>query len=656
MTSANQAQLRTRFTNALYDKSRNAIFAVDDKGLVYRMDSELRLVSKSANTLHGVALHGMCDDDLFIYTRDVAGNVVRWCKNTLNPLNFLLSGYLSDSAQEHLPPVPSPSHAIACTEDLLVVCNARGCLSALSRKEMTYQWAADVSSRAFLEHVSVDPSHADGSLLVIDVTGTLFRFNTVTQAAKPLLELRSGVSHSLRYDSRFDRYWITSDVGGGITLFSEEPARTTHIRFTNDDVEEIVLTSDASTGYVACFDHHIYVFENDLVPRLTGRIGPFKFQVNHLKPMDDQRLLALLESGELYIIDSASGTVAAAAGGTTTYWDFLLDHHSLSAFSESGIVDRYRLVSQFKDFAFVYEDEIHVSGTETRMRMGARLGRDYFSICTDGSALRFDETGLVRWKVRIDGILRDVSVTPAQDRVVLCSETGWLVELAADTGEVLWRFKNKRPIWCVQYVDDGRTVVYGERELRQEEAARTPSRLVFFDILTQVVVGQLPDMGNHKRLRLCDDQRLLVSGNGNNAVQIVDIGSRTVLNKFKEWQINTPENAVLHGDFVYVATYGYQLLTYSIETGELLDGQHVLEGYPGGLQLWRNEAGVPFLLLSVRNALMAFCIASGSPELVATRYLYDRFYRDNHARVRMQKELQATNWELTTALEDLQPA
>lgn len=119
------------------------------------------------------------------------------------------------------------------------------------------------------------------------------------------------------------------------------------------------------------------------------------------------------------------------------------------------------------------------------------------------------------------------------------------------------------------------------------------------------------------------DATLLINGNGAVGIQIYDAKLHQVVRYFDDWVINTPENAVIYRGRLYVITYGYQLITYAVDSAQTVDVQYVTEGYPGGLEVFVNGDGTPFLIASGRNFLTAFRIDGDAPELVTTRYLYD---------------------------------
>ncbi|MES2207370.1 MAG: hypothetical protein V4525_11350 [Pseudomonadota bacterium] len=637
-------EIRCRFTNLIYDDQSEFIFAVDDKGLLHKLTRELQIDCTSAATSHGVVQHGLCGDDQYIYTRDVAGNVVRWDKQTLQPTDFLLSQHFVDPEQEQQPPVPSPSHGITIINDLLVFCNSRGSLTALDKNDLSFAWSVDVSSQAFIEHISVDQRNPEFDLLVIDVIGQLYRFNVLEKTSTRLVHLSSGVSHSIQYDETYDRYWITSDVGGGVYLLCAKHLTLTPIRFTNDDVEEIVISEDGQYVYVACFDHYIYTFKNEQEPTFLHKIGPFKFQVNHLKRMGEGNLLATLESGEIYTIHGPSAKVMSRAGGTVAYWDILLEKDTLLCISESGVVDQYQIKSKNTDFSLRKVNVISPNEQTKRIRIAEVIDQSIIGVCSNGKVIRFNREGHTEWVTQLDGILRDISKSPDSKTVAIASETGWITIIDAATGTIVAKHKTKRPVWCVQYTLDG-DLVYGERELKFSEPHREPSQLVLLDGVTLKEKGVINAYGNNKRIRLLKDGKLLVSGNGKEGIRLIDPKTFSIEKNFSDWQINTPENSIIHHDFIYVVTYGYQLITYSVSSGETLEAQFVLEGYPKGLEIFENEKGIPFLLVSCRNCLMVFCIAQGMPELVLTKYLYDAVYMAYENEITLKKiNTTSTNW------------
>ncbi|TQV67668.1 hypothetical protein FKG94_25175 [Exilibacterium tricleocarpae] len=641
--------VKTRFTNAAFDHDSSNLYMCDDKGIVYCFDEKLLLLKQSTPPSNGVTLHGICTDEAHVYVRDVAGNVICLCKEKLLQKHFFVSQHYVSPENEGSHPVPSPSHAIVATDRYLIFCNARGSLSFLNKKTFSFNRSIEISENAFLEHLSL--SSCKKYLYVNDIIGNIFILDLEKFSIKKIASLHSGVSHSMVYDSKHKRFMISSDVGGGVHIVNEAQGIIGWVPFTNDDVEEIVLSDDQDMIYVACFDHHIYVLKNHESPVVLGKIGKFKFQVNHLKKMSNDKLLAMLESGEVYVVSTSTYQILSKTGGTAAYWDLYVSGKQAIATSESGNLDIFQINSQFRELTLTKIDTIVPKGINHRMRITKSIANGFVSICGDGKALRYDRKGNVQWEYSAQGILRDISISKCQKFCAFCSELGEIIVVDLDTCSVIKMLKNNKPVWCIHYCPDG-SIVYGERELRDHLGGRTKSKLCLLDENLKEI-SAIETYGNFKRIRELDNNQLLISSNTLLAVFIVDLFDFSVKKSLKEWQINTPENSIIYGRYLYVVTYGYQLITYDIETDEVIDVQYILEGYPMGLDCYRNDKGEPFLIASCRNAIMAFTISQVEPELISCWYLNETLYRDFSEGVGFQ-QLKSSNYQLTTQVEKLQ--
>jgi hypothetical protein len=610
-----------RITNFVVDRASGDIFAGDDRGLVYRLSPDLMSVQRSAGTSHGVVIHAMTLDDHCLYTRDVAGNLVQWDRLGLYPLNFVLTQHCTETAEDGTP-VPSPSNALVSYGSSLLVSNSLGTLSLFEREGMRFQREVNAAPDAFPERVTVH----EGALYVSDVGGNLHKGDLDANGFRQIASVPGGVIHSMTPDPLHDRIWCTSDITGGVFFVDREGALQGELRLTNDDVEEIAFDSKGQYAYVGCFDHHVHVVKNQTQPVEVGCIGPFKFQINHIALLDDRRLLVLLESGELNLVDTADGRVLATAGGTNAIWNFCLVGSELVGAAENGNLESFHICARGRSLSLI-------RGTPGPFLSGGRVRqikplRDGW-VCgtSDGSIVSIDSLGEQRWRTATGSIVRDLDVDPESGDVVVCNEIGEVLLLRGDDGTTKTSFKNGKPVWCVAFADDG-GIVFGERTLMAASGPREASHLVFLDRAMTAPPMRLARFGNHKRLRRLGGHRMLVTGNGSIGVQFLDTRAREVVATYSDWIINTPENAVVHGDRLYAVTYGYQLITYELASGRALDVKFIVEGYPTALEVYQDGVGATFLLLAGRNVLMAFLLNGDAPELVCTRYLYDTLPQD----------------------------
>ena len=124
--------------------------------------------------------------------------------------------------------------------------------------------------------------------------------------------------------------------------------------------------------------------------------------------------------------------------------------------------------------------------------------------------------------------------------------------------------------------------------------------------------------GNLKRLRLLDSNTILVNGNSEIGVIELDLNTYEHNRHFREWILNTPENAIYHQNHCYVLTYGYQINTYEISSGELIESQFTAEDYPKALAMNEEEST---LIVGGRGFISTYDISNIVPSLIKTLYI-----------------------------------
>jgi hypothetical protein len=606
-----------RLTTFVYDASASLIFAADDRGLVYRLSVGLQFLQRSASTAHGVAIHAIEKDDLHLYTRDSGGNVVRWCKERLEPLEFLVTDYMTEvrQAEEQATPAPSPSQALQIIDNKLLVSNSRGSLTVIDVASFAYEREIVATSGAFPERIKKGP---DGRVWVTDVIGRVFAGKLEDNLFTAIQPHPHAVVHRLVFEAKSRRFWGTCDNSGSVFFLDEFGSNAGSLRITNDDVEDIAFSSDGAVAYVGCFDHYVHVIENQDVPEEVGLIGPFKFQINHISMLDDGHLLVMLESGELNLVRTEDGCVVAKVGGTTAAWSIHICNGTLHVGTEHGRIERFALQSKGRTLSLVDLPamRVHAHG---RIRRFVLTGELIIYAGNLGEIACCTSDGRVAWSIETQGIVRDLAVTQNGFAVVAVNEAGECLSIAAKSGIVLTRRKFNKPLWCLQAIDDERIAV-GERSLSPDRGRMEHSLLHILESSSLLSIGTHEHQGNHKRIRLLGDGRLLITGNGSIKVRIVDPDGRHPVEEFTDWIINTAEAACWHRGRIYVLTYGYQLITFDCESHAAIDVQFVIEGYPTALEVYESSEHA-FLIAGGRNFISTFLITDGGPVLVMTKYL-----------------------------------
>jgi len=606
-----------RITNFVVDGGERLI-AANDQGLLYTLDRDLNVLRQSTRTYHSMGIHTVAADERWVYTRDVAGSIARWDKHTLAPVDFVVSRHYKNAPPPGITPMPVPSGAMTVSHGELYVANAYGQISVFDPEHFSCKRVMHFSSEAFPECINTEnPAQA----MISDVVGSLWRGDLQNGRFEKLCTIPTGNMHCVRYDRKHDRYWATSDTLGGVATVTPDGEITNRVLFTNDDVEEIAFSSDYELAYVGCFDHHVYVVANAPEPHVVRRIGPFKFQITHVKLADDRTLYLCLESGELYRVDLDTGRISGSDFGTNAVW-FIApyrDSHVLAM--EAGNVEIATVVPDEQE-GFALQRRALPNFGRGRVRKALPVADDgLVCITTDGDVVRCDWDGQVRWRTPTEGILRDIDVNRDATRAIACNEVGQMLELRLSDGEKLREYRHHRPAWCVAYDYHGR-ILMGERTLvaakRNAAEPDGESRLTIFDEATFEQIGSLANYGNFKRIQRFGKDKLLINGNGGIRVNLFDIPSLRYERNFSTWMLNTPENAAVIGDYIYVVTYTQQILTYKLDSGELVSALFSAEGFPFSLAPFQARGGEPCLLVGGRNFLSVYSVRDVAPQLVRT--------------------------------------
>jgi hypothetical protein len=584
----------------------------NDRGTLCRLDSDFRVVQHSLKPLHGEGIHSLVLDDTWVYTRDVVGNITRWSRETLAPADFVVSEHFRAGVPPGVEPIPSPADALTRGRNEVFVANAYGQIAAFDCE--TFACSRAFSLPDLYWPACINLEHPSRQVLS-DTGGQIWECDLDAGTFVKRFSVRGGNMHCVRYDPVHDRYWCTSDWLGGIAICDLEANAIQRVSFTRDDVEEIVFDEGYDFAYAACFDSYIYKIRNSKEPEVVGRIGPFKFQITHLKRSDDGSLIASLESGEIYRVPEGMSSAPKPHFGTDAIWhiDAHDDHYNISL--ESGAVDR--LVPR--------QDGIGISLTRVpvaqfnrgRVRRTAELRcGDLVCGTADGTVLRAASDGRVKWEVQTGGIVRDIDVRADEARMLACNEEGLLLELDIESGSTHNRLQHSRPIWCTGYTHDGK-ILFGERSLSYKAWESTEpgeeTQFVVLDGENWRPLVQHGLLGNFKRIQRCSDGKMLVNGSGTIGVRFFDSYSLQFSDPFDEWIVNTPENALAVDGRLFVVTYSRQLITYDLASREVVSVLFVNEGFPLGIARLGNH-----LLVGGRGFYSLYDVSAPEPALYRT--------------------------------------
>lgn len=574
-------QYQTRIMGISKIDNSTDILAVDSYARLYRLDHKLNMISSSKATENVASVSVIVTDGVKVFGRDLAGHLIVWNLKSMEIETIIdMADFHSEAVDpDKVSVVPSTCHALKIKGDKVITCNPYGELVSINKNTLSFEKNFQLNNEFFFEGMNFDATERSlmtdtgGNLWVGDIEKGSFNINT---------SLTKGASHQIVYDKIFDRYWITDDGRCGVVLINNDYS-IEELPFTNDDVEWMAFSDDQKLVYIACFDHYLHLFENKESPELVKRIGPFKFQLKQVEYVHSVNCLyVILESGEIYQV-SESGDILNSRFGTDCIWDGALKDDLLYLAKESGAISVLKVFENGIDTVFKTHQEIKDLGHGRIRRLCVLDDNKILTIHTDGTVCYLNSSGSTIRKMHTSGILRDIKISPDKSNCVFVNESGEIVVWNFRTNKFIRR-QLKEPLWAVEFLDDKNILVAYRSRCLERDSSGDPilkSALLGFQIKEGALVqnAEYPFLGNIKRIKKLDEERVLVNGNGNVYTQIYNLKNSESEKTWEDWQLNTCEDAEIFGDHLYTVTYGYQLNTYK-DNMQIVDSQFPFEGYP----------------------------------------------------------------------------
>lgn len=602
------------------------LFASDFNGRLHQLTPGLELI-KTSDPLPGRinSIYAIACNERYVYGRDMQGNLIQWYADSLKVRNIVfLKNVCDEEKRKKFTPIPTVSHGLFLWEDRVLVASPYGDLLQFEQENLDFIKTTDLDARAFAE--SLDTSIEDAHV-VSDCSGYAW-FGHVDTGFNNPVRLDFGPIHCLRYDKRHHRYWMTTDNHRGFSIVDTNGENIRRFQMTTDDCEWIAFNEDQSCAYIACFDHHLYVYNNEgEQPELIRKAGPFKFQLKQVLHLDNNHIYVLLESGEIYRLDDQNKVVDEAPFGTNCVWDIVQDPNAANRvfcpMEDGGLTHieydaapngRYRLnvVNQYDNFGF------------GRVRRVKPLSQGGFVIgCTDGTVAKVNQQGGLDWIYKSRSIVRDIAVDADEQRALAVNEAGEVMQFDVISGEMLWQDKHDKPLWAACYY--GQDMLISERCMSDrdegQESTAPFANLYRIDGATKEYTLSIELNGNVKRIKELPNGHILFNGNGDVSAIEFDLDKKRAVHTWSTWQLNTCEDAIKCHDHIYTVTYGYQLNTYK-ENGEMLDCQFSPDNYPKAVYGATTEEGVPILLVAGRGPFVTlYHVREGIPDSARTLYV-----------------------------------
>jgi outer membrane protein assembly factor BamB len=607
--------------------SRAFIVGGDFSGILYKFSTALDTLQQS-DPLPGKigALYAITCNDQYVYARDMQGNLIQWDIDTLAIRNILyLSAFCEDGLDNETAAIPTVSHGLFLWKDRVLINNPYGDLLQFNSDDLHFIQKTNIKAGAFIE--SLDTSDEKTHILS-DCAGSVWYGHLDNKEFENRIRLDYGPIHSILYDARHNRHWMTTDNHGGFSIVSNHGKRIKRIQITNDDCEWLAMNQDATRVYVACFDHHLYIFDNaQEQPQLIQKIGPFKFQLKQVLHLDADHTYVLLESGELYCIDAKGAIIAQAHTGTNCIWDIVADpaqdNAVLCPLEDGGLAKISYRATEDGIYHLRVEARRPSFGFGRMRRVKPLADRSFVAGCTNGTVFRANSAGGIEWSYRTNSIIRDVAIDETDNRCVVVNEAGEILQFDLRTGSVIWSEQFEQPLWAVAYYQGDILVSERCMSARDEDSQTSipTANLYQIDAIEKEIKLSVKLSGNIKRIKTLDNGNILINGNGDITAIEYDLANRRPVSSWAAWQLNTCEDVVQMGDYVHTVTYGYQLNTYE-RSGKIIDSQFSPDNYPKAVYGAKGASGTPLLLVAGRGPYISlYHVRNGLPSITATLYL-----------------------------------
>lgn len=598
-----------RIQNLNYSKENNILIASGRQGGIYSFDLNLSCIAASPRSGNNIPISAILEKNGYVFTRNILGTIQRWRLPYLEPTDALYSetiqGRNDDEMEET---VRSVSHGLAYWNDNIYAISGTGQLLELDLEDLKVRRIFNPSAESFIESIEVSK---DELHLLSDFSGWIWHGHLSDGDFKKLTRIDAGPCHHLAYDRLHNRYWATTDNQGGFVLIDGKSLEAKLIRMTTDDVEWIDFDATGKTAYVACFDHYLYIYNNEFEePKMQAKIGPFKFQLKQVISVG-VFIFVLLESGEIIKIDENGSIILSSTWQGNCIWGLTPDTVNNSNYYcslEDGSIrqievdcDKVGIISlrETKGLFFPYG----------RLRRVLSLpDGDLIAISTSGVVFRTTANGYVIWENHFFGIGRDLSLHPNGLRLAVANESGEAQEIDIRNGLVIRRFNTGEPTWSVCYLEDGRLLLGLRRR-----------KIYVYDENSIEPINALEFIDNVKGIRQLKNGRICVNGPG--GITLYNPTSLSPIRSYSDGITTTCESVACTDSQVFAVSYDLSLNTFDYDSSELLDQQFPFFDFPKVIHFHQGDSMSLLLAAGRGPCLTAFRLFNGKPIKVREVFL-----------------------------------
>jgi len=367
--------------------------------------------------------------------------------------------------------------------------------------------------------------------------------------------------------------------------------RDAHIgkSFTRDDLEHVTYNRASGRAFIASFDRRIY----EIDPETCGLVrvafqAPFKCR--WIRVLERAPTIGLIQSrdGTLIKADIDTGAQLAMIRETPpALWTAAqADDGAILIVGEGRMMTRITMpgadpISRVATFAIDMLD-LEIPAAGYTKRMAAQPGSGRVVLGRTSGEVYVLEDGKPRLLADLRSAVRDLAVVPDRPEVFCACESGNVIKLDLDTGDVLAAFTTGgQPVWALAHNPARGLLAVGAR--------KGLLALLSDDDLSEVSVSE--DSARPKRMKWLDADTLLF--NATETVQVLDRATHTVTQRVAHVG-NTIEDFIWdrkHGYLVLVS-YTSNLILCQLDTGEVLHEVADQMDYSKGL-IWLDPAHNP---------------------------------------------------------------
>lgn len=613
--------MNDRFTRVEYSPYIDAIIASDIVGRVHILDKNLNIVKSSRTSTYNRKIAGFCFDENYVYTRNTFGGIGKFDLKTLLPVDYHDDFSLRNEewVAENEEASLNNARGIGLHNGKIYTTNGYGQYIKLDAETFDCEYIEKgFSPESFVDCVN---SESDEVHAISETCGMLHFGNLETNEFPTKVQVDSGNVHIVKLDKKNNRFIATQDYGldedteseskNGLITIELDASKLKTYYFTTDDVETIEFSPDYNYVYVGGFDGFIYVFENEKELKMVNKIGPFHDQITYVTSTGENDLVVLLQSGELQKIDINGKLLAEYDYPFTCI--FAIENVPGSTKNELFLTNGTSI-----KFAKVNDQPFNSIGLDILKEYKYNLGMiikvkplsDYSFIALTRQKILFrvDSQGKLLWTKSLAILPKNLAIDEQANKALVGLDNGDLLEVSLDNGTILRSQSKNSPVYALAYHNNN--ILSATKEGIFEVIDRDT-----FEVTKSFDLGSYP-----KNINVTEDGIFIIGGSF--GISELSTDDYSVKKEFVELMVNTKEDGLRVGDFIYVVSFGRQLGCFNYHTGELVHLDETFIDFSYAIKSFKLPSGEEVLVLGGHGGYIYFYrLVDGIPVKVREKYI-----------------------------------